>query len=351
MVQLPLPDIAQATILVVDDNPNNLDVVVNFFQQEAFNIAVALNGESALESARLLQPQLILLDVMLPGMSGFELCQHLKEDPSLEAIPIIFMTALHESEYKLQGFAAGGIDYLTKPLIAAELLARVKTHLRLQAVSQQLRQENQWLRQTNQALQTQQQSTEATNLRLQKMIHIDGLTQVANRRCFDDCMEQEWQRLQRYHHPLSLILLDIDYFKAYNDHYGHPEGDRCLRDVAQTLQQLLKRPGDLIARYGGEEFAIVLPHIDTAGALATGKRILEAIRTLAMPHAASPISPWVTASLGISTAIPIQGLSQTRLIKAADQALYQAKNQGRNQLVHQRQDNIPTPGDGHFVWH
>ena len=180
-------------------------------------------------------------------------------------------------------------------------------------------------------LQTTQLQLQRANQELEKLVNLDGLTQVANRRCFDERLEQEWQRLLRNHQPLSLLILDVDYFKYYNDFYGHPQGDACLIQLAQMLSQVVKRSSDLVARYGGEEFVIILPNTELLGAIAVAEEIQGELQKSAIPHQASQIHPTVTVSIGIATAIPTLADNPQQLIKKTDQALYQAKQQGRNQ--------------------
>ncbi|WP_171974697.1 diguanylate cyclase [Leptolyngbya sp. 'hensonii'] len=178
-----------------------------------------------------------------------------------------------------------------------------------------------------------EQALHVANQELQRLVHVDGLTQVANRRCFDERVQWEWQRLIREEQPLALILFDVDYFKRYNDCYGHQAGDTCLRQVAQTTAQVVNRPADLVARYGGEEFAVILPCTDPTGAIAVAENIRQAIQSLAIPHSQSDISPYLTVSLGISCIIPTLGSSAETLISCADRALYTAKQQGRNRYA------------------
>ncbi len=333
---------AKPSILVVDDNPENLSVALNFLAEKQFEMAVATDGNSALESAQLVKPQLILLDVMLPDISGFELCKQLKTDPVLSETPIIFMTALDEPQYKVQGFKAGGVDYVTKPLERLELLARVDNHLRIRQQTTTLKTANRNLQQANKTLQLRNRTVTENNRKLQQLVHIDGLTQVGNRRCFDERLNQEWLRLRRERMPLSLILFDIDYFKAYNDRYGHPAGDTCLAQIAQAVKLLLKRPGDLLTRYGGEEFAIILPNVDAAGAIYVADRIQTEIARLEIHHESSSVSNYVTVSQGISTCMPLNNMPPAQILKSADQALYLAKQQGRNQAIHRSQANPET---------
>ncbi|WP_254446596.1 sensor domain-containing diguanylate cyclase [Dolichospermum sp. UHCC 0259] len=191
---------------------------------------------------------------------------------------------------------------------------------------QQRQQAEAKLRQSNQEL---SRATEA----LEKLVNTDGLTQIANRRYFDRSLHQEWKRLYRERQFLSLLLFDVDYFKRYNDSYGHQLGDQCLMKLAQAVKEVVYRPEDVVARYGGEEFVVILPNTDTEGAIAVAERIHAAIKDLAIPHQASEVSSIVTISLGISSLVPISESSPADLIAQADQALYRAKEQGRNQSV------------------
>lgn len=183
------------------------------------------------------------------------------------------------------------------------------------------------------ALQQAEANLKRANLELEKLVNMDGLTQIANRRCFDDRIQQEWLRLYREQQPLSLLLFDVDYFKCYNDYYGHQLGDECLIKIAQAAQQVVCRPADLVARYGGEEFVVILPNTDREGAIAIAQRIHVAIKALDIPHQASEVSNTVTISLGIASLIPTSERSLAILITQADRALYCAKQQGRNQFV------------------
>jgi diguanylate cyclase (GGDEF)-like protein len=168
------------------------------------------------------------------------------------------------------------------------------------------------------------------NRELRLLAHLDGLTKIANRRCFDESLQQMWQRMGRLSQPLSLLMLDVDYFKCYNDVYGHQHGDNCLTQIAQTMQKVVSRPGDLVARYGGEEFAVILPETSENGAFKVAEAIRKAVLALAIPHEASDTAAYVTVSIGITSLIPVTDFSPDYLIDLADQALYSAKHQGRN---------------------
>ncbi|MGC9502283.1 diguanylate cyclase [Baaleninema sp.] len=291
-------------VLVVDDDSTNIKVIIDALKQEGFTIISARNGEMGIKRAMFSKPDLILLDVMMPDMNGFETCYRLKSEPSTRNIPILFMTALNDEDSKVKGFNSGGVDYITKPVGHRELLARVKTHLSLKR-KQEL---------------------------LERLVAIDGLTEIPNRRQFDTVIEKEWRRAQRATESLSLILIDIDYFKKFNDYYGHVSGDECLRRVAQTLARSVKRASDFVARYGGEEFTAILPNTSRYPAVNIAERMRKNVESLQISHAVSPVSDFVTLSLGVATVIPRHDISPNHLIELADNALYEAKDSGRNQV-------------------
>jgi diguanylate cyclase (GGDEF)-like protein len=309
---------AQVTglILIVDDNPTNLSVLSHTLKSAGFKIRVAMDGKSAIELVECEPPDLILLDVQMEALDGFETCSRLKANSATQEIPAIFITALSNPQDKIKGFAVGAVDYITKPFYAAEVIARVTVHLRLSFLTRKV---------TEQAIALQK-----ANQELQNLVHIDSLTQVANRRQFDTYFDQEWRRLAREQAPLALILCDVDYFKKYNDCYGHIAGDVCLQQIAKALMRAVTRPADLVARYGGEEFGIILPNTNAEGAIRVAERIQAEIEQLQILHSQSEVSAYVTMSLGISSQIPHQEISTEQSIAAADRALYRAKQQGRN---------------------
>jgi diguanylate cyclase (GGDEF)-like protein len=251
------------------------------------------------------RPDLILLDVLMPGMDGYETCARLKADRLLRDIPVIFVTALDEVSEETRGLEVGAVDYLTKPISAPIVKARVRTHLELKRYQDVLR----------------------------RLACLDGLTGIGNRRRFDELLEQEWRRAARTGQPLALILADVDDFKAYNDHYGHLAGDECLRLVASTLAAAIKRSMDLLARYGGEEFACLLPETDLTGAVVVARRLVTAVAELRIPHAYSGAAACVTISAGVASIIPSQDGSASALVQAADTCLYRAKKEGRNRVT------------------
>ena len=293
------------TILVVDDMPTNIDILVGLLD-ERYKVKAARNGAKALEIVRSANPpDLILLDVVMPDMSGYEVCAQLKRDPDTSTIPVIFVTSLSHEEDEEKGLKLGAVDYITKPFRGAIVTARVENHLKLKSYQDLLR----------------RQST------------LDGLTGLPNRRAFDDLLGQEWRRAARLGSPLSLILLDIDFFKPYNDHYGHLAGDECLRQVGRGLASV-GRSMDFMGRYGGEEFVGILPHTDEVGALTVAERLHEVISQLRIPHEFSEASDHVTVSIGVASTIPQASGQPEELILNADQMLYQAKEEGRNRTKH-----------------
>ncbi|SMP53667.1 PleD family two-component system response regulator [Anoxynatronum buryatiense] len=293
------------TILIVDDSPVNLQMLGKLLNDE-WRVKVANNGKTALNIASSDDPpDLILLDVMMPEIDGYTICRILKASPETRDIPIIFVTALNQADDEARGLAMGAIDYITKPYNNAVVKARVRNHLELKLYRDLLKN---------------------TSL-------MDGLTGIANRRRFDETIQAEWKRAFRDGHPLALLMVDIDFFKNFNDAYGHQMGDDCLRQVALALAQNLKRPGDLAARYGGEEFACILPDVSTQGVKKIAQRVRMAIKSLRIPHEASSAATVVTVSVGATSIMPGQETGWEVLVERADQALYKAKRQGRNQVA------------------
>ncbi len=291
-------------VLIVDDTPDNIRVLGTILRQQDYQINVAQNGLQALNLTSKIMPDLILLDIMMPELDGLETCRRLKADPITRDIPVIFLSAKAEDEDVLQGFELGAADYVTKPFNPKILLARVKTHLFLRQQTKQL----------------------------QAFADRDGLTLLANRRRFDEFLLSEWRRCHRAQTPLSLLMIDIDYFKLYNDAYGHLKGDDTLKQVAQIIAAVGSRPTDLAARFGGEEFSVLYGNTDHETAIHFAQDIRQQIEGLSIPHSDSKVSDVVTASLGVATKIPDEELSALNLIEAADARLYAAKEAGRNQV-------------------
>ena len=289
-------------ILIVDDVPENIEVLGEILTDN-FDLQCAFSGPEALELAAEL-PDLILLDVLMPGMDGFEVCACLKATAATAEIPVIFITAKNDPEAEMAAFAAGAVDFITKPVNPVTARARIQTHLTLKR--------------------------QKDLLRAQAMV--DGLTGIANRRFFDERLLAEWRHVQRYHRSLAILMIDIDHFKGYNDHYGHQAGDNCLRRVATTLGAHMQRAHDLAARYGGEEFICMLPECDLQGAISKAEALRAAVAALEIPHAASPSGDRVTLSIGVAATIPSSHSSPDTLVAAADAQLYQAKLAGSNRV-------------------
>ncbi len=296
--------LAKHKVLIVDDSAETIKILGEAID-DLCEILVAVNGAKALEIvASPNPPDLILLDVLMPEMDGYEVCKKIKANPATYGIPVLFVTSLNELEEEAKGLELGAIDYITKPVNPHIVRARVKNHLDL-------------LRQRDM---------------LEKLCSIDSLTCIPNRRRFDETLEQEWSRSIRSGRPISLLIMDLDSFKAYNDFYGHPAGDECLKLVAQTVHCSMRRPADLAARYGGEEFVILLPETDINGAVGVAGMLQNEIAELDIKHARSQARDHVTVSIGVAGGIPKTGDSQEILLKTADKALYEAKGNGRNQV-------------------
>ncbi|MBF0185157.1 MAG: diguanylate cyclase [Magnetococcales bacterium] len=323
----------KSTLLIVDDERFNLNVLTELLEPD-YEILLAKNGKQALQRAQSsMPPDLILLDIMMPDMDGYQVLRHLKANPFTADIPVIFVTAMNNVEDEARGFALGAVDYLTKPISPPIVQARVRTHLTLRRGLLRERQLNAELHLLNSRLADQNEQLRSLNMTLKNMAMVDGLTGIANRRRFDDFVQQEWNRSRRGHEWMSLILMDIDYFKPFNDHYGHTAGDHCLKQVAQSLASALPRSADLVARYGGEEFVCVLPGTPGDGLLQVGNRLQAAVRALYLPHDHSKVAKHVTLSLGGISLVPQEAWLVEDMIKQADQQLYRAKEAGRNRLM------------------
>ena len=445
----------KGNILLVDDLPNNLQLLSDLLTTLGYTVRGVTSGKMALKTLKVNQSDLILLDIKMPEMDGYQVCEAIKTDKVLRNIPIIFISGLDDTFDKVKAFEYGGVDYVTKPFQIEEVVARVECQLTIQRQKVALQQEVKKRRETEEVLyqsrallssvlnsaldgiaalqairdpqtgniedfrclvvnpilskafnknreeligkgvvkhflhrldtqlfkkfvavvetgifleqdiyfpiensnsnwyhfvavklgdgfaitvrdisnrKKMELELQAANEKLKLIANIDGLTQIANRRRFDDYLAVEWQRHQRENKPLALILIDIDYFKNYNNHYGHQGGDDCLIQVAQTLAKVPQRATDLVARYGGEEFVAILPNTNAQKALIVAESMKKAIAALNIPHAQSNISKKITISLGVASLIPNPENCLEDLIFQADQVLYLAKNQGRDRV-------------------
>ncbi|MBD2152474.1 PleD family two-component system response regulator [Pseudanabaena sp. FACHB-1277] len=318
-------------VLVVDDTPPNLHLLITMLTRKGYDARGAADGELALANIDAELPDLVLLDINMPNLDGFEVCRRLKASDRTREIPVIFISARDEVLDKVQAFAVGAVDYITKPFQIAEVLARVDNQITLRKLQKQLQEQNELLKEEISHRILAEAMLQEANVQLERLVNLDGLTKLANRRCFDEYLEQEWQRLAREQLFLALIMCDIDFFKNYNDSYGHIVGDDCLKKVSALIQQSVRRPADLAARYGGEEFVVVLPNTDVAGAMAVAEIIRQKLRELAIPHQDSAVSQYVTLSMGVTSLIPKLDSNPSVLLTAADYALYRAKELGRNQ--------------------
>jgi two-component system, cell cycle response regulator len=446
------------TILIVDRNLEDIKPITSILNEQGYKVRQATTGQMALTEAQINPPALMLLDVEMPDMSGYDICTQLKANPRAREIPVIFMSALNQVWDKVQAFTVGGVDYIAKPLQIEEVLVRIQNQLSIrnalklltaqnmllveeirerQRVEEALRLSeekfakafrssphpmtitrlsdgshlevneafcesigyapeeiigrtavdlNLWVNQEDRtrlfkqltmygevrnyefefrtkmgALRTALLSSEIININgekcllslsnditervraeaalheanqeLKRLANLDGLTQVGNRRSFDEYLKQEWGRLKQEKLPISLILCDVDHFKLYNDTYGHQAGDACLQQVARTIRNTLKRPMDRVARYGGEEFAVVLPNTPHPRAVQITEAIRLAVEGLEIYHAKSSVSDYVTLSLGVVTTVPSEEFSPEALIGVADLTLYEAKKRGRNRAI------------------
>ncbi|MEM9541661.1 MAG: diguanylate cyclase [Cyanobacteria bacterium P01_E01_bin.42] len=309
----------KADILLVDDKPDNIRILDTMLAQQGYKVRKVTNGKMALQVAESARPDLILLDVAMPEMDGYEVCQYLKADPVTSDIPVIFLSALELAFNKVRAFEVGGSDYITKPFNLSEVQMRIENQLKLRSLQQELQAKNTQL--------------EETNRRLRKMATVDRLTGLANRCHVDGCLALEWRRLCREEKSLSLILCDLDEFKTYHDTYGHSASDRCLQEVARAIERQLRESYDLLARYGGDEFMIILPDRDRQDALAIAENIRQSVQGLSMPDGDGEGK--ITLSLGVTSLIPTQGQIPEDAIASVDKALYQAKNQGKNRVCFQ----------------
>lgn len=290
-------------LLIVDDQPSNIAVLYAIFKEEC-EVCIATSGVDALAFCRKRSPDLILLDIVMPGMEGFAVCRALKDDPALSDIPIIFVTAEQDPEQEARALDAGAADFITKPFHSKVVLARVRAHLLIKRQSDALR----------------------------HLALADGLTGIANRRHFDTILGSEWRRCVRSRSALAIVLIDVDFFKRYNDLYGHQQGDLCLIEIATVLKTYCVRSHDLVARYGGEEFVCILPDTHGAGACHVARQIETAVRGLKLVHAQSDAAQVVTVSIGVAVAEPAMADGAAAALIAADRELYAAKAAGRGRV-------------------
>jgi two-component system chemotaxis family response regulator WspR len=283
-------------------------------------------AEDALAVAERTRPTVILQDLVMPGVDGLMLVRQYRANPVTAHIPIIVLSTKEDPEVKRDAFTAGVNDYLVKLPDTIEMIARIRYHSR--SYNNMLQRDAAY-----RALRESQQQLQKSNFELQRLTNTDGLTSIANRRYLDEYLAAEWKRAYREQKELSMLLIDVDNFKLYNDTYGHVAGDFVLKKVAAVMEASVTRSTDLCARFGGEEFAVVLPNVDIHGAVLASQKISNALEALLIPHATSTVSEWVTVSIGAATMIPQENQSHIDLIEMADQRLYRAKSLGKRRVV------------------
>lgn len=318
-------------LLLVDDRPENLLTLESLLDHPDFNIIKAASGSQALEKMLENDIALVLLDVFMPDMDGYETAELMRSNKRTKHIPIIFVTAEQaERDHIFKGYDAGAVDYLMKPIAPRVLQSKVSIFLEIHRQKLELEEKTRELNGKVVELEELQQQLEEKNKQLKVISNVDALTGIYNRRYFNEIIEREWSRSKRNHSILSLILMDIDHFKAYNDTYGHSAGDTALKAVANAISRPVKRKIDTIARYGGEEFVAVLPETGKEGALALGKRMMDSVRTMKLEHKGYPEKGYLTISMGIYSVVPDDNISYINIINSADNALYAAKADGRD---------------------
>ncbi|AWY43049.1 diguanylate cyclase [Pseudomonas putida] len=315
-----------AMVLLVDDQAMIGEAVRRgLSNEENIDFHFCADPHQAIAHAVRIKPTVILQDLVMPGLDGLSLVREYRNHPATKDIPIIVLSTKEDPLIKSAAFAAGANDYLVKLPDNIELVARIRYHSRSYLT---LLQRDAAYR----ALRVSQQQLLDTNLVLQRLMNSDGLTGLSNRRHFDEYMELEWRRSLREQSQLSLLMIDVDYFKTYNDTFGHLEGDEALRKVAAAIRDASARPSDLPARYGGEEFALVLPNTSQGGARLVAEKLRMTVEALKIPHISPNEGSSLTISIGLATTTPTAGSNCRELISAADKGLYLAKNNGRNQV-------------------
>ncbi|MDQ5960681.1 MAG: hypothetical protein QG592_1764 [Pseudomonadota bacterium] len=304
--------------LVVEDSRTNLKVVCHYLERMGITPIPAENGTKAIDLFISERPDMVLLDIILPDIDGFEVARSLRqlEQPG-DWTPILFLTSMTKDEDLEKGIAAGGDDYIHKPVSDVVLGAKIRAMQRII--------------QMRYSLLVLTRKLDTANQELKRLTSLDGLTGIANRRHFDETLGREWRRSMRQGAEFSILMCDVDLFKAYNDTLGHQAGDECLRQVAQSLAEAMDRGGDLVARYGGEEFAVILPETSLAGGMIVAERMRQAVEALNIDHPTSANGK-VTISIGLASGIAMPETDPAKLVKTADRALYHAKHEGRNRI-------------------
>ncbi len=320
-------------ILAVDDSKMNIMLMTKVISEMGHEVICTESGEEAVALYESEQPDIILMDVIMPGMNGYEATKAIKalEKEKGYWTPVIFLTAKNEADDLALGIEAGGDDYLFKPVNAVIVSAKVKAMERIILMKKELHQLTAELTKKNDDLEAATKQLAELNKELKRLSITDGLTELYNKRYFMEVLERQWKIAIRMRYPLSIILLDIDFFKPYNDTYGHQKGDECLRVVSKALKSVVVRATDVLARYGGEEFVLLLPGTKGSNSLLLAERLRCAVEKCNIPHSGSQVADYVTISLGSASCFPSVNLDPNELIEQADKALYYSKEHGRNQ--------------------
>lgn len=319
-------------VLVIDDEKSLRDLLKKALAAEGYQVILAADGKEGLNLSLQNQPDIILLDIMMPVMDGYQVLKGLKETAATKDIPVLFLSARNDAEERVLGLEAGAVDYITKPFYLREVLARIRIHVRLKDYEEELRRKNQALEEYSDLLLQ-------LNARLEEISRRDELMNIWNRRAFNEQMLRIHQHSLRYDRPYSIIIADLDFFKNFNDLYGHQEGDRVLHAVAQTVVHAC-RVTDFVARYGGEEIVVLLPETDVSASIYLAERLIRMVRNLGIAHQGNNDLNIVTISAGAATFIPVlhRNVQPDEVLKKADDALYQAKHLGRNRVCHASMD-------------
>ena len=331
----------RAVVLLVDDQAMVAEAIRRMLVDEQdIEFNYCSDPRAAIQTAISLNATIILQDLVMPEIDGMMLVRFYRANPASRDIPIIVLSSKDDPSIKSEAFSNGANDYLVKLPDKVELIARIRAHSRSYMAQAERDAAYQALRELQRQLENSNAQLEESNRELHRLSSLDGLTGIANRRQFDKMLDQEWQRALRNCTELSLIMIDIDYFKLYNDTYGHQAGDDCLKSVALTLDRIVHRPSDVVARYGGEEFALVLPETDTPGALRVAEKLRDTVTRLNIRHEASKVTDKISLSIGVATMNPRGSESPDMLLAAADDALYRAKHAGRNRIEVAKPDTV-----------
>jgi len=318
-------------VLLIDDEEAILAGISYVLEKNGYRVVTANGGEQGLEVFKKENLQMVITDLVMDGIGGLEVLKQVKEiEPETM---VVIMTGHGEMDSSIEALRLGASDYLLKPCKEEELLFRVTRCFEKLQMLNDAKKTNEKLKKSVIKHQELEKSLRASNKQLELLSTLDGLTGIANRRTFEKFLEREWKSSMRHTQPATAIMMDIDFFKLYNDTYGHQAGDDCLKKVARTIEKSLRRPGDLVARYGGEEFVAILSDTSQKGAFGLAEKVRASVEALKIPHQASPVNKFVTISLGVASRVPERGDASSILISEADQSLYKAKQEGRNRVM------------------